>query len=205
MLPKRLAESHQQLHLLLKLKSMNKQVLSPQSTVRKMFFAVRSSLFAIRSSLFAILIRHSSFLIRNSFLLPYSSFLILTLISCSPSKRLERFLIRHPEFRHPDTLVLRDTITTPMVEADSSIHIERLYDTVLIEKEQLEVSLHRILDTLYINGKCHSDTIYTETRIPVEKIKLVKEPFTLKSLKPVTWLLITLIILILILSIVKRI
>ena len=186
---------------------MKTQVRSHQSTVRNSLFAIRNSLFAIRSSLFAILIRHwlrraplrfgSSFLIRNSFLLPYSSFLILTLISCSPSKRLERFLIRHPEFRYPDTVIIHDTITTLPVAADSSFHIEQLYDTTVIEKERLEVSLLRIHDTLYVNGKCNPDTIYTEKRIPVEKIKLIKEPFTLKSIRPVLWLLIALIILIL--------
>ena len=177
---------------------MNKQVLSKKSAVR----SLQSTIISYPVSRITYLLL---FLIRNSFLLPYSSFLILLLISCSPAKRLERFLIRHPEFRYPDTLILRDTITTSPVEADSSIHIERLYDTVVIEKEQLEVSLLRIRDTLYINGKCNPDTIYTEKRIPVEKIKLIKEPFTLKSIRPVLWLLITLIILILILTIIKRI
>ena len=131
--------------------------------------------------------------------------LLVILSACSPTKRLERFLIRHPEFRHPDTLILHDTITTLPVEADSSIHIERLYDTVVIEKERLEVSLLRIRDTLYVNGKCNPDTIYTENRIPVEKIKLVKESFTLKAIKGPIWLLITLFILIIIMTIIKRI
>ena len=136
--------------------------------------------------------------------LAFAISLLVILSACSPAKRLEHFLINHPEFRYPDTLILRDTITTRPVEADSSIHIERLYDTVVIEKEQLEVSLLRIQDTLYLNGKCNPDTIFTETRIPVEKIKLVKEPFTLKALKGPLWLLITLFILIIIMTIIKR-
>ena len=172
--------------------------------VRSWQLAVCKSLFAVRHSLFAFLIRNSSFFIRNSLLLPSSSFLILILFSCSPAKRLERFLIRHPEFRYPDILILRDTITTPRVEADSIIHIERLYDTVVIEKEQLEVSLLRIRDTLYINGKCNPDTIYTETRIPVEKIKLIKEPLNLKAFKPVLWLLAGLMLLLLMLKIITN-
>jgi len=113
-------------------------------------------------------------------------------------------LIRHPEIRDLDTILVRDTLISQSVEADTTLHIEQLYDTVTIEKERLTVSLLRIRDTLYVNGKCNPDTIYTEKRIPVEKIKLVKEPFNLKILRPAIWLLITLIILILILSIVKR-
>ncbi len=132
------------------------------------------------------------------------SFLILLLISCSPQKRLEHLVNRHPELRLPDTLLVRDTIITPLVTADSTFHIEKLYDTVVIEKERLHVSLLRIHDTLYLQGKCNPDTIYTEKRIPVEKIKLVKESQFLKSMKTLLWLLITLIILIIILTIVKR-
>ena len=147
-----------------------------------------------RFSLFA-------FLIRYSFVILNSSFVILSLPSCSPQKRLERFLNRHPEFRHPDTLIVRDTLITPIVQADTTLHIEQLYDTVVLEKERLQVKLLRKLDTLYLNGTCLPDTIYYEKQIPVEKIKLIKEPL---NLKPVLWLLGALIILILILSILKR-
>jgi len=161
----------------------------------------RCSLFAIRSSLFAFLIRNSSFLIRNSFLIPPSSFLILLLFSCSPQSRLQRLVSRHPELRLPDTLIVRDTLISPSVQADTLLHIEQLYDTAILEKERLQVKLIRKLDTLYLNGTCLPDTIIVEKKIPVEKIKLIKEPF---NLKPVLWLLGALIILIMILSIVKR-
>jgi len=147
-----------------------------------------------RFSLFA-------FLIRNSFVILNSSFVILSLFSCSPQKRLERLVNRNPELRLPDTLIVRDTLITPIVQADTTLHIEQLYDTVVIEKERLQVKLLRIRDTLYVDGKCNPDTIYYEKQIPVEKIKLIKEPL---NLKPVLWLLGALIILILILSILKR-
>ena len=132
---------------------------------------------------------------------PASGILFLLLISCSPQSRLHRLISHHPELRYPDTLILLDTITTLPVEADSTFHIERLFDTVILEKERLQIKLLRLFDTLYVEGKCNPDTIYTEKRIPVEKIKLVKEPL---NLKPVLWLLGAIIILIMILSIVKR-
>jgi len=147
-------------------------------------------------------IRDSRYGIRDlSFLILHSSFLILILFSCSPAKRLERLVSRHPELRHPDTLIVRDTLISPAVRADTLLHLEQLYDTVILEKERLQVKLLRLHDTLYVEGNCLPDTIYYEKQIPVEKIKLIKEPF---NLKPVLWLLGALIILIMILSIVKR-
>jgi len=129
------------------------------------------------------------------------AFLILLLISCSPAKRLEHLVSRHPELRLPDTLIVRDTLISPAVQSDTTLHIEQLYDTVILEKERLRVKLLRIRDTLWVEGTCNPDTIYYEKQIPVEKIKLIKEPF---NLKPVLWLLGALIILIMILYLVKR-
>jgi len=137
----------------------------------------------------------------KKFLILNSSFLILFLFSCSPAKRLDRLVSRHPELRLPDTLIVRDTLISPAVQADTLLHLEQLNDTVILEKERLQVKLLRKLDTLWVEGTCNPDTIYYEKQIPVEKIKLVKEPF---NLKPVLWLLGALIILIMILSIVKR-
>ncbi|MBE0647549.1 MAG: hypothetical protein IH596_07190 [Bacteroidales bacterium] len=153
----------------------------------------RCSLFAVRYSQLGMRIK--KFLILNS------SFLILLLFSCSPQSRLQHLISRHPELRLPDTLIVRDTLITPGIQADTTLHIEQLSDTVILEKERLQVRLLRKTDTLWVEGTCNPDTIYYEKQIPVEKIQLVKEPL---NLKPVLWLLGALIILIMILSIVKR-
>ena len=152
----------------------------------------RCSLFAFCYSLFSV---HSLLLalrcFQASLLIFHFSFLIL-LTSCSPAKRLENLVQRHPELKVADTLILRDTLITPGIQADTTLHIERLYDTVTIEKERLQVKLLRKLDTLYLSGNCKPDTIFYEKKIPVEKIKLVKEPFNIYS---ILWLLIPLLIL----------
>ena len=135
-------------------------------------------------------IRDSRYGIRDlSFLILHSSFLILILFSCSPAKRLERLVSRHPELRHPDTLIVRDTLITPSVRADTTLHLEQLYDTVILEKERLQVKLLRISDTLYVEGNCLPDTIYYEKQIPVERINLVREPLLWRTLKPLFWIL----------------
>jgi len=101
-------------------------------------------------------------------------FLLLMLASCSPQRRLERLVEHHPELRIADTLLIRDTIITLPVVADTALSIMRLTDTVTISRDRLEIKLVRLNDTIHIKGKCKADTIVRELRIPVEKIKLVK-------------------------------
>ena len=116
----------------------------------------------------------------NFHILKFSNFQIICILficvlsSCSPQRRLERLVLHHPELRMVDTLLIRDTIITLPVVADTALSIMRLTDTVTISRDRLEIKLVRINDTIHIKGKCKADTILRELRIPVEKIKLVK-------------------------------
>jgi len=100
-------------------------------------------------------------------------FLIVT-SGCSPTHRLNRLLALHPELKIPDTILIIDTLTTPQYEADTVIHIDSIHDTVILQKDRLEIKLNRIHDTLYIQGKCKADTVIIQRTIPVEKIKIVR-------------------------------
>ena len=144
----------------------------------------------------------SSFIIRNW--IPHSSFLILLLFSCSPQSRLDRLVSRHPELKQADTITIRDTLISPGIRADTTLHLDQLYDTVVLEKERLQVKLHRTTDTLWVEGTCRPDTLIVEKQIPIEKIELVTEPFSLKTLKPVLWLLAGILLLVLILRLVIK-
>ncbi|TSA24787.1 MAG: hypothetical protein D4R67_11250 [Bacteroidetes bacterium] len=93
---------------------------------------------------------------------------------CSPTHRLNRLLALHPELKIPDTILIIDTLTTPQYEADTVIHIDSIHDTVILQKDRLEIKLNRIHDTLYIQGKCKADTVIIQRTIPVEKIKIVR-------------------------------
>ena len=99
----------------------------------------------------------------------------ILLLSCSPSQRLTHLLEHHPELMIPDTLFIHDTIPLPLIQADTAWHIDNLHDTAFLAKDRLEVSLKRLLDTIYLQGRCKSDTIYLEHQVQVEKIKLVKQ------------------------------
>ena len=127
----------------------------------------------------------------------YLTLLLLLLISCSPEKRLARLIEHHPQLKVADTLIIRDTIPIPLIQADTVLHIDSLYDTVVIEKERLQVSILRLHDTLYLQGKCKADTIFLEKKIPVEKIVIVKPDRVDGIISRIPWLVVGLISLIL--------
>ena len=111
--------------------------------------------------------------------------------------RLAHLLEHHPELIIPDTLFIQDTIPLPLIQADTSWHIDNLRDTAFLTKDRLEVSLQRLLDTIYLKGKCNADTIYLEHQIPVEKIKLVKKDKIDQLIDQIPWIAVGIIALIL--------
>lgn len=120
--------------------------------------------------------RHVSRVTFFSSIIPALLFLMLTLLTaCSAERRLERLVARHPELRVADTLLFRDTIKLAPVEVDTALPLINLSDTVVISRDRLEIKLFKVHDTLHVMGKCKADTIVRELRIPVERIKLVKE------------------------------
>lgn len=134
-------------------------------------------------------------------ILKISLLLVLsTQTGCSPSARLNRLLTRHPELMIPDTIVINDTMTIPKVELDTIIYIDSIRDTVILQKDRLEITISRIHDTLYIRGKCKADTIIIHRSIPVEKIKVVKPDKLDQLLSKIPWLISGLIFIILFLA-----
>ena len=97
------------------------------------------------------------------------------MFSCAPIKRHDRIVRKYPFVHKQDTIRLVDTvrITIPEVRVDTVTTLERLIDTLVIEKENLKVKIWRIpqTDSVYIQGKC--DTI------TVEKVLIRKVPVTI--------------------------
>lgn len=112
-----------------------------------------------------------------------SIFALLTLIfvgsSCDVSKRAirkhERIVKRFPEVHQQDTIIVRDTlrVMVPEVKTDTIVHVDQLYDTIEVEKERLKIRVYRVLDSVFIEGKC--DTIEVEKiierRVPIRYYK----------------------------------
>ena len=123
-----------------------------------------------------------------------------TQTGCSPTARLNRLLIHHPELMIPDTIVISDTMTIPQVEADTVFYLDSIHDTIILQKDRLEITLNRVHDTLYVRGKCKADTIIILRSIPVEKIKIVKPDKLDQLISKIPWLISGLIFIILLLA-----
>ena len=102
-------------------------------------------------------------------------FLLMLMISCSPIKRHSRIVRKYPFVHTTDSVKLIDTIfvQTNAVYYDTVVQDNLLFDTIILEKENLKVEVFRVKDSVYINGKC--DTIFVdkvvERTIPVRYFK----------------------------------
>jgi hypothetical protein len=105
----------------------------------------------------------------------FSILLFFTILSCSPVKRFNRLIERHPELITSDTVTLVDTfrVVVPEVKVDTVVSVESLLDTVYLEQERLKVKVWMRGDQVFIQGKC--DTVYVdkiiERKIPVKYYK----------------------------------
>ncbi len=104
--------------------------------------------------------------------------LLFILVACSPQRRFNRLIKKHPYLLTSDTLIVKDTIrdtiriTVPEVEVDTIVSVKELYDTIILEKDRIKVKVWRVKDKVYINGRC--DTIYIEK--PIERVVYRKIP-----------------------------
>ena len=97
--------------------------------------------------------------------------LIVCIIGCTPQKRLNRLITKHPHLLEIDTLVIRDTVVIEKYNHDTTTIFEFHDTTTVINNER--VILKYFHDTLtreihhYV--ECKGDTIYRETLVPIEK------------------------------------
>ncbi len=97
--------------------------------------------------------------------------LICLIVGCSPQKRLNRLLTKHPQLTQQDTIVVRDTVTIQTYVHDTTTVLEFHDTTTVINNER--VILKYFHDTLtkeihhYV--ECKGDTVYMEKLVPIEK------------------------------------
>ena len=110
------------------------------------------------------------------------------LSACSPQARLSRLISRHPELTFIDTLLIRDTLSIPSVQSDTLLCIDSIRDTVFLEKDRLEVFVMKHHDTLYIHGKCKSDTVFKIREIHMVKVRFIKPDNVSGFIGKIPWL-----------------
>ena len=101
------------------------------------------------------------------------AFFIVATLSCTPQKRLQRLIEKHPELVQADTIFIIDTLISPAIQADTAIIFTGTRDTLIVEREKLRVEVIRHTDTLYLNGRVAPDTIVNSREVVHEKLKII--------------------------------
>lgn len=108
---------------------------------------------------------------------------LITLFSCSPQRRLNRLVSKHPELVKVDTLVIHDTVKVviPSVKIDTFTTITMLEknDTIYFEKEFVHVKVWQNNDTVYVSAETDTiyKTVYRDIKVPCKNI-VVDEKWT---------------------------
>lgn len=94
--------------------------------------------------------------------------LLVIFISCSPQKRLERIISKHPELTKKETIIIKDTFITKSIEIDTMFFNNT--DTFTITKDNIIIKYSKIHDTVKITMNKPPDTIIKRVPITVEKV-----------------------------------
>lgn len=101
-----------------------------------------------------------------------SSILLLLLVSCTPQKRLNRLITKHPNLIQLDTLIVRDTIVVNSYNYDTITTFKYSDTTIIVNTEKVLAKYY--FDTLrqeiWHQIECKEDTIFYEKLVPVEKV-----------------------------------
>lgn len=106
--------------------------------------------------------------------------ILAALFSCSPSKRLSRLILKHPELVKSDTTYISDTTVINQIRVDTSFKNEISRDTTTITKERLTIKYYNRGDTIFWSSKVEADTIIKEIPVIVNTVTPVKESFKAK-------------------------
>ena len=104
--------------------------------------------------------------------------LLLGMFACTPQRRFNRLIEKHPHLLTTDTIYIHDTveILVPKIEYDT-IYSEHFFteitrDTLVIQKDRLRVEIYHdtIKKNVYIKGECDTITVteIVERKIPVK-------------------------------------
>jgi len=96
-------------------------------------------------------------------------------VSCSPQKKLNRLVKKHPELIKVDTIKVHDTTITEHVRKDTMLSWATLYDTAYIFKDKLSIRVVRVNDSIYIRGECLPDTIVKTIEVPYNYVQPIKK------------------------------
>jgi len=104
---------------------------------------------------------------------------VLFLIGCTPQKRLNQLLSRHPYLAKDIDSTFYDTtrVITKDIKVDTIHTLESLrHDTLIVTKDRLTVKTFVYKDSIYVYGNCESDTVTVIKEITVPVKQFVYQP-----------------------------
>lgn len=108
--------------------------------------------------------------------------MVVGIFGCTPTKRLQGFQRRHPELfnRQNDTLQvhIRDTVLIPGTRIDTVTTLERLRDTVYLQKDNVRVQVYYTRDSIFLTAETDTVLKIVERTVKVPYAKYVTESKT---------------------------
>lgn len=119
--------------------------------------------------------------------------LLLLLAACTPQKRLDRLIRKHPELVRVDSVKIIDTVITQEISLDT-MRVMNTHDTFIVNRDRLTVQVIRHQDSIYVFGKCAADTVVIERNVPVKVVEASTDDGVLKWVVPVLLVVIMLML-----------
>ena len=115
--------------------------------------------------------------------------LTVLIVSCSPSKRINRIVKKHPELLVSDTIKVIDTVIIESVQYDTTTKFieHKTVEVINNERVNLKYRYDTITNEIHHYVECKGDTIIKEVLVPYKQI----QPVTMaKSMKFGIWIVI---------------
>ena len=112
-------------------------------------------------------------MVKKSIIKNYIQIILISLlfIYCSPQKRLNRLITKHPTLLQKDTIIVRDTVVVENYNYDTTTIIKLHDTTTVVNNERLILKYYydTLREVIHHDVECLGDTVYTEKLITVEK------------------------------------
>lgn len=92
------------------------------------------------------------------------------LASCEPQKRINRILNRNPELKRDTTILIHDTLVTKAFSFDTIYNFKHSKDTIVINKNNVQVKIFHYKDTVFLKTNVKADTVIKTLKIPYRQI-----------------------------------
>jgi hypothetical protein len=102
--------------------------------------------------------------------------LLILFVACSPQKRLQRLIRKHPELVATDTVKLSDTVISEHIELDTIFILNPSgKDTIILREKNVLTRIYRHIDTLKVFTEVQPDTVIITREVINNKVKIIHE------------------------------